>query len=118
MKKNRKSAKGPSVPSHVQTKAGEDATNEVMTLNVHIETERTTSNNFNIQSTDMVSNAESIKSADIAMIQSDRQLQNVATIPDEPKLVYRQDVRQFVQALTTQKVSGKSDLYESIFLFS
>lgn len=118
MKKNRKTAKGASVPSHVQTKAGEDATNEVMTLNVHLETERTNSNKLNIQSTDLVSNAESIKSADIAILQSDRQLQNVATIPDEPKLVYRQDVRQFVQALTTQKVSGKSDFYESLFSFS
>lgn len=66
----------------------------------------------------MVSNAESIKSADIAIKESDRQLQNVATIPEEPKLVYRQDVRQFVQALTTHKVSGKSDRHMSFFLFS
>jgi len=69
----------------VQTKAVKDASNEVMALNVQVQIERTTSNNFNIQSTDLVSNAESIKSADIAIIQSDRQLQNVATIPDEPK---------------------------------
>lgn len=69
----------------MQTKAVKDASNEVMALNVQVQIERTTSNNFNIQSTDLVSNAESIKSADIAIIQSDRQLQNVATIPDEPK---------------------------------